>query len=271
MKTTVTGFTIGSGGAALKARALPENTKVKIAQVGVIQSTFKQTIQKGPRKGEEIPRHQLKVVYEALEDGETLEYKKGKGKKRETIPAEPFETGDHFAQYLGGVYPKDNGGVTLTEEGSAFTFVDMLEEAGIESTGDFDDYVGIVCEIQHLKGRGPMGPYVQAMPGAVVGHEEPDAEEASEEDDEEETAEEADSDDADPFMALSLEDRQAILDSQEDGITAEELVDAGMADDEEHAEEILAHIPALSKKKAKPKAKPKKKAAKKRAAKKKTA
>lgn len=267
-----TGFTIGgSGGGGKKARALPNGTKVRIADADVKKSNFPRTIQKGPRAGEKVDKYEVLIVYEAMESGKTKPYKTKKG----VVPAEDFAPGDRFDQYLGGVYLKDendpNGDINITEAGGAYAFVERMELAGVEPTGDFADYIGAVVTIEQEPTSGPAGRGSRAMPAEVL--EEPtgpvdtkaakvkrDAEalakkhaaaRAAESDDDEEESEDDAGDAGDAWSALGEDDREAINDAVEAGLDSpSDLVDMGFADDEEHAEAILAAMPG-----AKPKAK----------------
>jgi len=231
----------GDGGGKLpKARALPVGTPTRIVEVSVQESTFKQTIRSGPNAGKEIPRMQLKVVYETLESGTTLAYtSSAPGRAPVEEPAFQFAAGDRFVQYLGGVYPKDAGGVTLTQAGSAYAFIDALQSLDIKPSGSLEDYQGLEVTIDHLKGRGPAGPYVQAMPGALLAKAAPATPQSAP------PAASTEGAPTNAFLSLSEANQSLILDTVKDGttLTATDLVEAAIATDTAHAEAIIASIP----------------------------
>ena len=236
-------FSIGGegGGERLpKARGLPEGTVVEIVSCSVEKSKFERTIRSGTRAGQKEPTLQLKVVYEAVSSGTTVAYRTSppNGTPVE-VPATAFSEGDRFVQYLGGVYPKDNGGVTFTKTGSAFAFIEALREAGATIGDKTEDFVGLNVTVIHQKGRGPAGPYVQAMPGKIVSATSTAPKAAT-------TAPGtvATSAPRSAFDALSKEDQKTVLDALAAGpVSAEELVDSGFATDKAHAEAILGSVP----------------------------
>lgn len=248
----------GAGGIALpKARALPIGTKVRIVDAGVFKSNFKRTIRGGRNAGKEMDLLQLRVTYQALEAGTTIPYEVRKtGAPAQTVPAAKFAAGDLFAQYFGGVYPKDEGGYTFTEAAGAAGFVTALKEAGVPPTGRLADYNGLEVSINHIMGRGPGGPWCQAVPGKVLGI--PPAQAAPSQASvptQAPTAHGSSQSNAAPvpasvaqvnaFAALSSADQKAILETLQGGyvLSAKELVEAGMAKDEAHAASILAATP----------------------------
>lgn len=276
-------FTIGGTGGSNtpKARGLPNGTLVRIVGMDVRKSNFPKKYQKGPKAGEEYYPHQLLVTYEAREEGTTKPYKTKKG----PVPATPFNVGDRFAQYLGGVWPNDDDpeDINLTENGGAYAFVAAMEELGVEPTGDFKDYLGAVVRIMQEPTSGPQGRSSRAIPSEMV--EEPTGETERESQVKRDAAalakkhaaakakeSEADSDDEsdddesasdNPYDALDAADREAIDDAIAAGLdSADDLVAMGFADDEETAQAILDAAGA-GKKKA-----PAKKAAAKKGAKK---
>lgn len=253
-------FSIGGTGArGKKARALPEGTLVRIAEVTVSKSGFKRKVRSGRDKGKEKDQYQLRVLYEARESGKTLPYKT----KSASFPSEPFEEGDTFFQYLGGVYLADendpDGDVNLTESGGAYAFVSRLMEAGIDPEDDFANFEGAVVRIDHEKGRGPNGPYVLALPGEVEEKPDPaaarsDDEDADEDHDVAQDDDEDEESDASAYDALDEADKEAVRDAIDAGLDApDDLVAAGIAEDEDHAQAILDSAPKpAAKKRAEP-------------------
>lgn len=231
---------VGQGSNAEKARGLPKGTPVRIVAVEPSKSKYPRTIQSGPRKGEQEDKWQLRVTLETMGEGETLAYTSKGPSSTKQVESRPFEAGEQFVQYYGGVYPQDGGGISLTEAGSGYAFVETLSEAGVECTGDFDDYAGIEVETDHLKGIGPAGAYVQWMPGKVLGRSEVEKPAPKTE----AKAKKAEATDGDAFTALSADDQATIKEAMAEGdVSAGDLVNAGLADDEDHAKAILASAP----------------------------
>lgn len=245
-------FSIGGAGGGEKlpkARALPEGTIAKIASCSVEESKFDRTIRSGSRAGQKEKTIQLKVIYEVEQAGTTIAYRTSPpGGAPVEVPARQFAVGDRFVQYLGGVYPKDNGGFTFTKTGSSFVFVEALESAGVPPTGDLAAYVGLYVTIVHSKGRGPAGPYVQAMPGKVVKASEAVADPVAAT---KAPATSTSTASKNAFEALSADDQKTVLEALAAGpVTATELKDSGFATSIEHAEAILATVPTAAPKKS---------------------
>jgi len=215
----MTDFSIGnSGGGKPKAGALPVGTKARIVEASIVQSSFTQTIQKGPRKGQTIPRNQLKVVYETGD-------------------------GQQYVQYYGGVYPKDNGGYNITQAGSTYIFVDSLRKAGVEPTGKFEDYVGLEVSLVQFPVRNPSTNSMtsQAMPSAVHGRPAIGATKAA-------TQATPAAPSASPYDALPQADKDTLQEALSQGpVSPSDLVEAGIASDTKHAEAILSAAPKQKK------------------------
>jgi hypothetical protein len=206
----MTEFSIGSGGSLPKANQLPVGIKARIVDASFIQSQFTQTIRKGSQAGQEVPRHQLRVVY---------------------------ETGDksRYVQYYGGVYPKDAGGYNLSKEGSAHAFVAALQQGGIPP-GKLENYVGVDVTLTQVPVRNPRGGMSsQAMPTAVHG-----GVVANKGNTQATPATPAES----PYDALTDEDKATLAEALAAGpVSPSDLVEAGLATDAAHAERILQSAP----------------------------
>lgn len=216
----MTEFSIGTsgGGAFPKARTLPDGAKVRIAEVGVRKSRFERTVQSGTNKGQKAPVYQLLVVYEA-------------------------QDGMRYAQYFGGVYPKDAGGYTLTEQGSAYLFIKALHDLGVGQKDRLEAYADITVTIKQVPTRNPQGGMSsQAFPASLVANAPaatptaplPNGGVVVKSGAPEQSA----------FDALTDSQRADIAEALKAGpVSPADLVDAGIAKDHPHAEAILAGAP----------------------------
>lgn len=206
-------FSIGSSGgsAASKARDIPEGTAVTITHASIEKSRFTQVIQKGPNAGKEMPKYQLKIVLEA--------------------------DGGNYAQYLGGVYPKDNGDFNFSPDGSATAFVKSLQAAGLTVGAKLESLVGLSFTAKHHSGgTGKMAfVHIHAKPATMKASAPTLAAKAT-----------ATTGPTNAFTALSEDNRTLLIDATKDGtaLLPQELVEAGVAKDTTHATAILDGLAA---------------------------
>jgi hypothetical protein len=233
----MTDYKIGgnaTGGKYPKVHALPKGLRVRVAEVTAQLSRAFPTKKK--KDGTEVPNYQLCVVLEALEPGVTLAHGKD--------AAKPFEPGQRFVQYLGGVWLNDDGSYGIGEGNSgAYQFLHALQAQGVEMTGGFADLAGIEFVADRVKTSGPggtgvriepaegtakrsgSGPALASRPGSPPSPAAPASTSA--------------------YAALPEKDRADIEAALAAGdVLPTDLVEAGIASDLTHAEAILATRPA---------------------------